>query len=83
MDFSLRMFRMGGIEEARKLFESKDNWPLVSWNCLLGGYLRKKMLAEAKVLFHKMPVKDQVSWNTIISCYAQNDDLEEARKYTN
>ncbi|KAJ6387310.1 hypothetical protein OIU78_017098 [Salix suchowensis] len=32
----------GRIEDAKSLFESKMDWMLVSWNCLMGGFVRKR-----------------------------------------
>lgn len=31
----------GRVDEARSLFEAnnEDNWDVISWNCLMGGYM--------------------------------------------
>lgn len=32
----------GQIEDASRLFYLKSDWAVVSWNCLMGGCVRKK-----------------------------------------
>ena len=57
----------GRLEEARRLFESKVDWELISWNCVMGRYVKRKMLGDARRLFDHMLVRDVISWNTMIS----------------
>ncbi|KAK3032116.1 hypothetical protein RJ639_037420 [Escallonia herrerae] len=70
----------GRIEDAQRLFESKADWDVVSWNCLMGGYLKKRRLVDARQVFDRMPLRDEVSWNTMISGYAQISELSEAKR---
>ncbi|KAJ4895025.1 Pentatricopeptide repeat-containing protein [Raphanus sativus] len=49
VDEARRIFdRMPEKNEACVLFESRENWALVSWKCLLGGFLKKKKIVEAR-----------------------------------
>ncbi|KAH6820401.1 hypothetical protein C2S53_020275 [Perilla frutescens var. hirtella] len=52
---------------------------VVTWNCMISGYIKNGMIREARELFDSMPVKDVVSWTAMLSGYAKNGRLEEAR----
>ncbi|KAF2297753.1 hypothetical protein GH714_002573 [Hevea brasiliensis] len=42
---------------------------LVTWNCLIDGYIKIGLLKEARKLFDQMEGRDSVSWNTMIGGY--------------
>ncbi|KAK7303236.1 hypothetical protein RJT34_14138 [Clitoria ternatea] len=46
---------------------------LESWNALLGGFIKNRMVNEARQIFNEMPERDVFSWSTMISGYAQTD----------
>ncbi|URE47971.1 PPR repeat [Musa troglodytarum] len=77
-----RLIRSGRLREARWFFDALlDHRSVVSWNCMIGGYVRHRELAEARKLFDEMPRRDVVSWNSILAGYALSRDpgeLEEA-----
>ncbi|XP_050216501.1 pentatricopeptide repeat-containing protein At5g19020, mitochondrial [Mercurialis annua] len=63
----------GRINEACLQFRigSKEN--VASWNALMGGFIRNRMIDEAIKLFEEMPQRDVFSWSTMISGYTQNE----------
>ncbi|KAF7819957.1 pentatricopeptide repeat-containing protein [Senna tora] len=67
----LSFVQNGRIEGPCQLFKSKPEWDLISWNCLMGGYVKKMMLGDARQLFVPMPV---------ITGYTQNGDMSEAKQ---
>ncbi|OIV89728.1 hypothetical protein TanjilG_03601 [Lupinus angustifolius] len=68
----------GRVEEGRQLFESKLDWDLISWNCLMGGFVNQKRLARR--LFEESPSRDDFTWASMVSGYVQNGMLDEARR---
>ncbi|KDP40094.1 hypothetical protein JCGZ_02092 [Jatropha curcas] len=50
---------------------SKDN--VASWNALIAGFTRNRMLDQARQLFNEMPERDVFSWSTMISGYTHNE----------
>ncbi|RWW23301.1 hypothetical protein GW17_00012456 [Ensete ventricosum] len=77
-----QLIRSGRLREARRFFDALlDHRSVVTWNCMIGGYVRHRELAEARKLFDEMPQRDVVSWNSILAGYALSRDpgeLEEA-----
>ncbi|KAI4294910.1 hypothetical protein MLD38_040807 [Melastoma candidum] len=69
-------------DETRWLFESKEDTELVSWNCLVSGYIRNSCLADARILFNRMEVPniDVFAWTAMVSGYIQNGMLDEVRR---
>ncbi|KAJ9154384.1 hypothetical protein P3X46_027726 [Hevea brasiliensis] len=63
----------GMINEACLQFGmgSKDN--VASWNALIAGFIRNRMIDQARQLFNEMPERDVFSWSTMISGYTQNE----------
>ncbi|KAB1199890.1 hypothetical protein CJ030_MR0G010413 [Morella rubra] len=56
------------LNEARKLFdENPSSRNVVTWNTMIGGYVKNHQMQYAEDLFDQMPVKDLVSWNTMLS----------------
>ncbi|KAG8363531.1 hypothetical protein BUALT_Bualt19G0032100 [Buddleja alternifolia] len=52
---------------------------VVTWNCMISGYVRNGMIFEAREVFDSMPIKNVISWTAMLSGYAKNGSLEEAR----
>ncbi|XP_023755670.1 pentatricopeptide repeat-containing protein At5g19020, mitochondrial [Lactuca sativa] len=61
----------GNIPLAQTQFQigSKNNPS--SWNALISGLLKNKMIESARQLFDKMPKRDVFSWTSMISGYSQ------------
>ncbi|VFQ91955.1 unnamed protein product [Cuscuta campestris] len=55
-----------GICSAKRLFWGMDHRDVVSWNSMIGGFLKAGDLSEARKLFDVMPERDTVSWNTML-----------------
>ncbi|WOL20272.1 pentatricopeptide repeat-containing protein [Canna indica] len=82
-----RLIQSGRLRDARCLFDSvPDKRNVVTWNSMIGGYVRHRELAEARKLFDEMPQRDVVSWNSILAGYVLSRDpgeLKEARRLFN
>ncbi|KAK8934751.1 Pentatricopeptide repeat-containing protein [Platanthera zijinensis] len=73
--------RHGEVALARKLFDEMPLRDVISWNCMLSGYVMSYDLGElmeARRLFDQMPARDVISWNTMISGYTRNGKMVEA-----
>ncbi|XP_071697596.1 pentatricopeptide repeat-containing protein At5g19020, mitochondrial [Rutidosis leptorrhynchoides] len=68
------------LDGARILFDGMSERNIVSWNVMLNGYSKAKLVGFAKDLFDKMPERDLVSWGTIIGCVLRVENLKEALK---
>ncbi|XP_074307310.1 pentatricopeptide repeat-containing protein At5g19020, mitochondrial [Silene latifolia] len=66
------------LGNARRLFTEMPEKNVVSWNVMLNGYVKQKLVDLAKSIFDEMPGKDVVSWGTIIDAYVQVDRLADA-----
>ncbi|KDP43061.1 hypothetical protein JCGZ_25247 [Jatropha curcas] len=51
----------------------------VTWNAMIGGYVRNGDMKSASVLFEKMSTKTAVTWIEIIDGFARTGDLVTAR----
>ena len=51
---------------------------IVSWNCLLDGYVKAGDLCGARNVFDEMPERDVVSWTTMLVGYSNAGLLREA-----
>ncbi|KAJ0988299.1 hypothetical protein J5N97_006655 [Dioscorea zingiberensis] len=77
------LIRSGQLREARRVFDSLLQRNVVTWNSMIGGYVRHRELAKARKLFDQMPERDVVSWNSMLAGYALSRDpreLEEGRR---
>lgn len=65
----IHMYAQSGcLPSARQVFDRNPNRDVVSWNSLIGGYLRQGRLEEAIWLFSSIPHKRTAfSWNVMIS----------------
>ncbi|XP_068649034.1 pentatricopeptide repeat-containing protein At2g44880-like [Aristolochia californica] len=52
----------------------------VSWNSIIGGYVKKGDLVFFQKIFDEKPEKNVLSWNSIIGCYVKKGDLVFAQK---
>lgn len=64
--------------DAYKVFDESPQRDVVSYNVLIGGFVKAGDVVKARELFDLMPVRDSVSWNTIIAGCAKGDYCEEA-----
>ncbi|XWS44353.1 hypothetical protein CRYUN_Cryun15aG0037900 [Craigia yunnanensis] len=67
-----------GVKAALKLFMVMEDRDVVSWNSMMGGFLKVGKLREARKLFDEMPERDVISWNTILDGYVKVGEMEEA-----
>uniref|UniRef100_A0A0E0QYR7 Cupin type-1 domain-containing protein n=1 Tax=Oryza rufipogon TaxID=4529 RepID=A0A0E0QYR7_ORYRU len=76
----------GPMENARRLFDRSPVRDLVSWNTLIGGYVRRGNPAEALELFWRMVAEDavvrpdEVTMIAAVSGCGQMRDLELGRR---
>uniref|UniRef100_A0A0D3HDD6 Cupin type-1 domain-containing protein n=1 Tax=Oryza barthii TaxID=65489 RepID=A0A0D3HDD6_9ORYZ len=76
----------GPMEDARRLFDRSPVRDLVSWNTLIGGYVRRGNPAEALELFWRMVAEDaavrpdEVTMIAAVSGCGQMRDLELGRR---
>lgn len=62
----------------RRVFDKIEGPDVVSWNCLINGYVKSGDLDEARRLFDEMPERDVVSWTIMLVGYADAGFLSEA-----
>ncbi|KAL5219725.1 hypothetical protein ABZP36_024438 [Zizania latifolia] len=53
---------------------------VVSWNTVIGGYVKRGEIENAKRVFDEMPERDGVSWSTMVGGYAGAGELDVARE---
>lgn len=64
------------IECAEKVFDQSPEWrDVVTWNAMLGGYIREGRIEDVEKMFDEMPERDVVSWSIKIMGYVQNGRL--------
>ncbi|CAO2821909.1 unnamed protein product [Amaranthus hypochondriacus] len=66
------------LEDGKRLFFEMPEKNIVSWNVMLNGYSKAKLVDLARDLFDKIPQKDMISWGTIIDAYVRADRLVDA-----
>ncbi|OAY62584.1 Pentatricopeptide repeat-containing protein [Ananas comosus] len=67
------------VWRVRRVLDGMRDPDVVSWNCLLDGYVKVGNLEAAQQLFDEMPVRDIVSWTTMLVGFADNGLLRNAR----
>jgi pentatricopeptide repeat protein len=64
----------------REVFDSSAGVAdVVSWNTLLGGYVKCGEMGNAQRVFEEMPLRNGVSWSAMVGAYAGSGDLDVAR----
>uniref|UniRef100_A0A0E0AX70 Pentatricopeptide repeat-containing protein n=1 Tax=Oryza glumipatula TaxID=40148 RepID=A0A0E0AX70_9ORYZ len=53
---------------------------VVSWNTVIGGYVKCGEMESAKRVFDEMPRRNGVSWSTMVGGYAAAGELDVARE---
>ncbi|KAM0861532.1 hypothetical protein ACQ4PT_045834 [Festuca glaucescens] len=53
---------------------------VVSWNTMLGGYVKCGDIDNARRLFEEMPQRNGVSWSAMVGAYAGSGELDVARE---
>ncbi|KAK9161733.1 hypothetical protein Syun_008074 [Stephania yunnanensis] len=62
---------------AKRVFDEIEEPDIVSWNCLLDGYVRGGEVGAARKVFDEMPERDVVSWTTMLVGYVDAGMLSE------
>ncbi|KAK9156124.1 hypothetical protein Sjap_003604 [Stephania japonica] len=60
-------FKIGELEEAKRVFDGMRRRDVVSWSSMVDGYCKSGRIDEAKELFERMPERNVVSWTTLIN----------------
>ncbi|KAF3788512.1 putative pentatricopeptide repeat-containing protein [Nymphaea thermarum] len=68
----------GEIDQAVKVFDKMRQRDEYSWNTMIKGYARSRLLAEARRLFEQAPARVPITWSSLISGYALNGCEDEA-----
>lgn len=68
------------IGDAQKVFGEMPDRNVVSWTCMLVGYVNCGDLVSARRVFDAMPKRNRVSWNAMICGYVKLGELNSARK---
>ncbi|GJN15826.1 hypothetical protein PR202_gb02769 [Eleusine coracana subsp. coracana] len=53
---------------------------VVSWNTVIGGYVKCGEIENARRVFDEMPQRNGVSWSAMVGAYAGSGDLDVARE---
>ncbi|KAJ6768527.1 PPR CONTAINING PLANT-LIKE PROTEIN [Salix koriyanagi] len=76
LDFYGKVGEVGIV--VRRVFDRIEGPDVVSWNCLINGYVKSGELDEARRVFDEMPERDVVSWTIMLVGYADAGFLSEA-----
>ncbi|XP_051150940.1 pentatricopeptide repeat-containing protein At3g21470 [Andrographis paniculata] len=68
------------IASAHKVFDQISEKNAVTWNAMIGGYMRNGHTHKALVLFEKMTRRTSVTWIELIDGYARNRNTAMARQ---
>nr|GEW61407.1 hypothetical protein [Tanacetum cinerariifolium] len=52
---------------------------IVTWNCMLSGYVKNRMVSSARKVFDEMPNRNVISWTAMLNGYAKCGRVDEAR----
>ncbi|XP_029147800.1 pentatricopeptide repeat-containing protein At5g19020, mitochondrial isoform X5 [Arachis hypogaea] len=63
----------GMMDLANLQFEVGVKDHLKSWNALIAGFIKNKMMEQARQIFEELPERDVFSWSTMIAGYAQTE----------
>ncbi|KAJ8773398.1 hypothetical protein K2173_028575 [Erythroxylum novogranatense] len=64
------------LNDAREVFdEIISTANSTSWNIIISGHCKERLMKEAVDLFHLMPEPNSASWNNIIGGFADNGNL--------
>ncbi|XP_052197396.1 pentatricopeptide repeat-containing protein At4g37170 [Diospyros lotus] len=64
--------------DAQNLFEEMGERDLCSWNIMISGHAKSRLLKEARDLFDSMPERDNFSWTAMISGYVRDNKPKDA-----
>ncbi|KAK6920285.1 Pentatricopeptide repeat [Dillenia turbinata] len=70
-----------GFLVALELFGKMSKKYVVSWNLIIGGFVKRGKKEDAYDMFRKMPVKDVVSWANMVYGYAKIGEVDVARSF--
>lgn len=78
----VNFYVMGGgqgmLENARRVFDGMYERNVVTWNCLLSGYVRWGEIDKACSVFNEMAEKNVVSWTTMIVGFVRDGKCKRA-----
>ncbi|KAI3826875.1 hypothetical protein L1987_00934 [Smallanthus sonchifolius] len=74
-----RCFRNCDIKAALKVFDEMPIKNIVTWNCVISGYVKNGMVDNARQVFDEMPNRNVVSWTAMLNGYAKCGRLDESR----
>ncbi|KAE8663585.1 Exostosin family protein isoform 1 [Hibiscus syriacus] len=73
--------RCGNLIDSRKVFDELPERNVVTWNAMIGGYLKNGDSESALNLFEKMPIgRNSVTWIEMIDGFAKSGDTLRARQ---
>ncbi|KAL8262469.1 hypothetical protein R6Q59_023818 [Mikania micrantha] len=72
-------FRNGDIKAAINVFDQMPIKNIVTWNCVISGYVKNGMVNDARRVFDEMPKRNIVSWTAMLNGYAKCGRLDESR----
>ncbi|KAF2306826.1 hypothetical protein GH714_021755 [Hevea brasiliensis] len=71
--------KSGDIFDSRKMFDCMPERNVVTWNAMIGGYVRNGGMKTASALFEKMSTRTAVTWIEMIRGFTGSGDLVTAR----
>ncbi|KAJ4967728.1 hypothetical protein NE237_014429 [Protea cynaroides] len=76
LDYYAKIGEMGSF--GHRLFDQIEEPDIISWNCLLDGFVKSAELNAAREVFDLMPQKDTISWTIMLVGYVDAGLLSEA-----